>query len=83
MFLLSRIGNVIEKDTVTEEPISPEALLAIACIDLLTIPGNKIVFVQHMLVRGEVAFRGTQRGYSSKPPKHSIVERILVFKRYI
>ena len=25
--------------------------------------------------------RGTQRGYSSKPLKHSIVERILVFKR--
>ena len=53
MFLLSRIGNVIEKDTVTEEPISPEALLAIACIDLLAIPGNKIVFVRRMLVRGK------------------------------
>ena len=26
-------------------------------------------------------FRGTQREYSSKPPKHSIVKRILVFKR--
>ena len=26
--------------------------------------------------------RGTQRGYSSKPLKHSIVERILVFKRF-
>ena len=25
--------------------------------------------------------RGTQREYSAKPPKHSIVERILVFKR--
>ena len=25
-------------------------------------------------------FRGTQREYSSKPLKHSIVERILVFK---
>ena len=24
---------------------------------------------------------GTQRGYSSKPLKHNIVERILVFKR--
>ena len=56
MFLLSRLRNVIEKDTVTEEPISPEALLAIACIDLLAIPGNKIVFAQRMLVRGEVAF---------------------------
>ena len=58
MFLLSRIGNVIEKDmyTVTEEPISPEALLAIACIDLLAIPGNKIVFVQRMLVRGGSSF---------------------------
>ena len=56
MFLLSCLRNVIEKDTFTEEPISPEALLAIACIDLLAIPGNKIVFVQRMLVRGEVAF---------------------------
>ena len=26
--------------------------------------------------------RGTQREYSSKPLKHSIVERIVVFKRY-
>ena len=26
-------------------------------------------------------FRGTQREYSSKPLKHSIVKRILVFKR--
>ena len=26
-------------------------------------------------------FRGTRREYSSKPLKHSIVERILVFKR--
>ena len=25
--------------------------------------------------------RGTQREYSSKPLKHSVVERILVFKR--
>ena len=28
-------------------------------------------------------FRGTQREYSSKPLKHSIVKRILVFKRQI
>ena len=28
-------------------------------------------------------FRGTQREYSSKPLKHSIVERILVFEWYI
>ena len=26
-------------------------------------------------------FRGTQREYSSKPLKHSIVKRILVFKQ--
>ena len=29
MFLLARIRNAIEKDTITEEPISPEARLAI------------------------------------------------------
>ena len=28
-----------------------------------------------------VKYRGTQREYSSKPLKHSIVKRILVFKR--
>ena len=28
-------------------------------------------------------FRGTQREYSSKPLKHSIVKRILVLKRQI
>ena len=28
-----------------------------------------------------IAVRGTQREYSSKPLKHSIVERILVFER--
>ena len=29
----------------------------------------------------EMIPRGTQRGYSAKPLKHSIVNRILVFKR--
>ena len=53
LFLLGRLRNAIGKDTVTEEPISPEARLAIACIDLLAIPGSEIVFVQRMLVRGE------------------------------
>ena len=28
-------------------------------------------------------YRGTQREYSSKPLKHSIVKRVLVFKRWI
>ena len=44
-FLLDRIRNAIEKDTVTEEP----------GIDLLAIPGSEIVPVQRMLVRGEIA----------------------------
>ena len=30
---------------------------------------------------GRALVRGTQREYSSKPLKHSIVKRILVFKR--
>ena len=30
---------------------------------------------------GDFIVRGTQREYSSKPLKHSIVKRILVFKR--
>ena len=34
----------------------------------------------HNMTRGEID-RGTQRELSSKPLKHSIVKRILVFKR--
>ena len=34
-------------------------------------------------VAGQNIHRGTQREYSSKPLKHSIVERILVFRRQI
>ena len=34
-----------------------------------------------LLSRFRCYFRGTQREYSSKPLKHSIVKRILVFKR--
>ena len=30
-----------------------------------------------------IKFRGTQREYSSKPLKHGIVKRVLVFKRWI
>ena len=51
-FLLGGIRNATEKDTVTEEPISPEGRLAICCIDLLAISGSEIVFVQRMLLRG-------------------------------
>ena len=36
-------------------------------------------YLKTLLFRAFV--RGTQREYSSKPIKHSIVERILVFKR--
>ena len=32
-------------------------------------------------VDGKTINRGTQRGYNSKPLKHSIVKRILLFKR--
>ena len=35
----------------------------------------------HHLMGSCLTSRGTQREYSSKPLKHSIVERILVFKR--
>ena len=33
-----------------------------------------------LVTRRQVEFRGTQREYSSKPLKHRIVERLLVFK---
>ena len=34
-----------------------------------------------LVTRRQAEFRGTQPEYSSKPLKHSIVERLLVFKR--
>ena len=34
-----------------------------------------------LVTRRQAECRGTQREYSSKPLKHSIVERLLVFKR--
>ena len=50
---------------------------------------NEVRTVSHIPYTGcylaeeisDEGFRGTQRGYSSKPLKHSIVKRILVFRR--
>ena len=39
------------------------------------------VSLNNQLLQGPDLTRGTQREYSSKPLKHSIVKRILVFKR--
>ena len=39
------------------------------------------IFLRYIKLTKEVRARGTQREYSSKPHKHSMVERILVFKR--
>ena len=44
--------------------------------------GQRLNVVRKMLL-SYPWFRGNQREYSSKPLKHSIVERILVFERYI
>jgi len=44
-------------------------------------------WIRHWSIKGELTvlgqaeYRGTQREYSSKPLKHSIVKRILVFKQ--
>ena len=40
----------------------------------------KTILISALLAIG-YCIRGTQREYSSKPHKHSIVERTLVFKR--
>ena len=43
------------------------------------LPGrNKPLSIVSCKARGRRVFRGTQREYSSKPLKHSIVKRILV-----
>ena len=55
-------------------------VFTVTCVD---------VFVQieqssrtyYLAQKRSIRFRGTQREYSSKPLKHSIVKRILVFKR--
>ena len=45
------------------------------------------VYIQYGLKlfhsKSVVVVRGTQREYSSKPLKHSIVKRVLVFKQWI
>ena len=48
----------------------------------LTIPSQRRRNTQIVILQSTF-IRGTQREYSSKPLKHSIVERILVFKREI
>ena len=42
---------------------------------------SDVAFVSDVCPPPEVFVRGTQREYSSKPLKHSIVKRILVVKR--
>ena len=44
-----------------------------AILQLVSAPLNPIPIVEHFS-------RGTQREYSSKPPKQSIFERIILFK---
>ena len=40
-----------------------------------------LFFLFNVLYQFSLKIRGTQQEYSSKPLKHSIVERILAFKR--
>ena len=54
---------------------APSTLKRLLCHSLSSQPTRAYVKHLHML------FRGTQREYSSKPLKYSIVERILLFKR--
>ena len=52
--------------------------------DFFTVLRKKPTVLQSgavVYVGGWLTVRGTQREYSSKPLKHSIVERILVFER--
>ena len=54
---------------------------ALVVIKLLTVI-YRVLPVLHFSVSKDCNdIRGTQREYSSKPLKHSIVKRILVFKR--
>ena len=54
---------------------------ALVVIKLLTVT-YRVLPVLHFSVSKDCNdIRGTQREYSSKPLKHSIVKRILVFKR--
>ena len=73
-----------------EVPIStPELCARVRCVGtgveterLPTNSGRNLRFgMRHIIIDDDHTIRGTQREYSSKPLKHSIVERILVFKR--
>ena len=64
------IGKAFLRTKITSE--GNEVTLTIICHD----QASWIIFYEMY-----VDIKGTQREYSTKPLKHSIVERILVFKR--
>ena len=54
---------------------------ALVVIKLLTVIYRVLPILHFSVSKDCNDIRGTQREYSSKPLKHSIVKRILVFKR--
>ena len=54
---------------------------ALVVIKLLTVIYRVLPVLHFSVLKDCNDIRGTQREYSSKPLKHSIVKRILVFKR--
>ena len=63
-----------------QEPLTPNYLLLQKAVHNLP-PGSFVKEDLFSRKKWRQANRGTQREYSSKPLKHSIVKRILVFKR--
>ena len=59
-----------------------ELIVLCFIISVATAPsGQQLSGSQTAVQPGNVVFRGTQREYSSKPLKHRIIKRILLFKR--
>ena len=55
-------------------------VFTVTCVDVFVqIEQSRRTY--YLAQKRSIRFRGTQREYSSKPLKHSIVKRILVFKR--
>ena len=72
---------IVNMEVTVINATSADSVMAKGCKSCYT----QVICVKTILISALLAIgyciRGTQREYSSKPHKHSIVERTLVFKR--
>ena len=80
------MGCLLSSDGLKSNPAKVEAItkrLKLADVEgaIISYNTNRSSFLSAQKSWNLYAVRGTQREYSSKPHKHSIVERTLVFKQ--